>query len=216
MPLLQRSTLPNAITVARIVMAPMVGVLLFMPTFTARFIAWLLFLAAAFSDLWDGHLARKHGWISDFGKLVDPIADKLLLAFTFIPFYMLSHGDDAHGKFVAIGAFPLWILLVILGREVLITLIRSIAAKQGTVIPAGSSGKIKAVFQNIFVGTAIFWLALNSAAINNGWLDLANWRYWSYFHGFVFLTSLAIAIFLTVYSLVVYLWEWRKLMARPL
>ncbi|CAN5780927.1 CDP-diacylglycerol--glycerol-3-phosphate 3-phosphatidyltransferase [soil metagenome] len=216
MPLLQRSTLPNAITVARIVMAPLVGVLLFMPTFTARFIAWLLFLAAAFSDLWDGHLARKHGWISDFGKLVDPIADKLLLAFTFIPFYMLAHGDDPHGRFVAIGALPLWILIVILGREVLITVIRSIAAKQGTIIPAGSSGKIKAVFQNIFIGTSILWLALNSAAINNGWLGTDAWRYWSYFHGFVYLTSLAIAIFLTVYSLVVYLWEWRKLMARPL
>lgn len=215
MPLMQRSTLPNAITVARIVMAPMVGVLLFMPTFTARFIAWLLFLAAAFSDLWDGHLARKHGWISDFGKLVDPIADKLLLAFTFIPFYMLSHGDDPHGKFVAIGELPLWILIVILGREVVITVIRSVAAKQGTVIPAGSSGKIKAVFQNIFVGTSILWLALNSAAINNGWLGMDSWRYWSYFHGFVYLTSLAIAIFLTVYSLVVYLVEWRKLMGRP-
>lgn len=216
MPLMQRSTLPNAITVARIVMAPMVGVLLFMPTFTARFIAWLLFLAAAFSDLWDGHLARKHGWISDFGKLVDPIADKLLLAFTFIPFYMLSNGDDPHGSFVAIGELPLWILIVILGREVLITVIRSIAAKQGTVIPAGSSGKIKAVFQNIFVGTAILWLALNSAAINHGWLGTDSWRYWSYFHGFVLLTSLAIAVFLTVYSLVVYLVEWRKLMSRPI
>lgn len=215
MPLMQRSTLPNAITVARIIMAPMVGVLLFVPTFTARFIAWLLFLAAAFSDLWDGHLARKHGWISDFGKLVDPIADKLLLAMTFIPFYILSQRDDPHGSFVAIDALPMWILIVILGREILITVIRSWAAKQGTVIPAGSSGKIKAVFQNIFIGTAIFWLALHSAAINNGWLGNDEWRYWSYFHGFVFLTSLAIAIFLTVYSLVVYLWEWRKLMGGP-
>jgi phosphatidylglycerophosphate synthase len=68
-----------------------VGLLLFVPTFTARFIAWLLFLIAAFSDLWDGHLARKYGWISDFGKLVDPIADKLLLVTTFVPFYILSH-----------------------------------------------------------------------------------------------------------------------------
>src|SRR3972149_1483519 len=102
MALLHRSTLPNAITVARIALAPVVGLLLFVPTFTARFIAWILFLIAAFSDLWDGYLARKHGWISDFGKLVDPIADKLLLIVTFVPFYILSHGASAHGRFVAI------------------------------------------------------------------------------------------------------------------
>lgn len=216
MPLLQRSTLPNAITVARIVMAPLVGALLFVPTFTARLIAWLLFIAAALSDLWDGHLARKHGWITDFGKLVDPIADKLLLMMTFIPFYILSHGGQPHGQLVAIGELPLWVVIVIFGREVLITLIRSVAARQGTVIPAGRSGKLKAVFQNIFVGTAIAWLALHSAALNHGWLDTAAWRYWSWFHGFVFLTSLGIAIFLTVYSLGVYLWQWRRLMDRPL
>ena len=93
MSLMHRSTLPNAITVARIIMAPMVGYLLFVPTFTARFVGWLLFLIAAFSDLWDGYLARKNNWISNFGKLVDPIADKLLLLCTFVPFYMVSHSE---------------------------------------------------------------------------------------------------------------------------
>jgi CDP-diacylglycerol---glycerol-3-phosphate 3-phosphatidyltransferase len=212
----QRSTLPNAITVARIALAPLVGLLLFVPTFTARFIAWLLFLVAAFSDLWDGHLARKYGWISDFGKLVDPIADKLLLVMTFVPFYLLSHrAADAHGQFVAIGQLPLWILLVVLGREVLITMIRGIAARRGLVIAAGASGKLKAVFQNIFIGTAIAWLAINSAALNRGWATQA-WEYWKVFHAFVFLTSLAIAVFLTLYSLAVYLWQWRRLLAgRP-
>jgi CDP-diacylglycerol---glycerol-3-phosphate 3-phosphatidyltransferase len=210
MPLFEWKSLPNAITVGRIVLAPVVGLLLFVPTFTARFLAWLLFLVAAFSDLWDGHLARKYGWISDFGKFVDPIADKLLLATTFIPFYILSNAGNPHGQLVAIGAMPAWILIVIFGREILITVIRSIAAKQGTVIPAGASGKLKAVFQNIFVGTAIAWLAINSMAISRGWATQA-WEYWKIFHGFVFLTSLGIALFLTVYSLVVYLWQWRRL-----
>jgi CDP-diacylglycerol---glycerol-3-phosphate 3-phosphatidyltransferase len=208
--MLEWKSLPNAITVGRIVLAPVVGLLLFVPTFTARAVAWLLFLIAAFSDLWDGHLARKYGWISDFGKFVDPIADKLLLATTFIPFYILSHRADPHGQLVAIGAMPVWILVVIFGREILITVIRSIAAKQGTVIPAGASGKLKAVFQNIFIGTAIAWLAINSMAIHRGW-DTVAWEYWKVFHGFVFLTSLGIALFLTVYSLVVYLWEWRRI-----
>ncbi|HSJ26540.1 MAG TPA: CDP-diacylglycerol--glycerol-3-phosphate 3-phosphatidyltransferase [Longimicrobiales bacterium] len=214
MALFEWRSLPNAITVGRIVLAPVVGLLLFVPTFTARFLAWVLFLVAAFSDLWDGHLARKYGWISDFGKFVDPIADKLLLATTFIPFYILSHRADPHGHLIAVGAMPMWILAVIFGREILITVIRSIAAKQGTVIPAGSSGKLKAVFQNIFVGTAIAWLAINSMALTRGW-DTQAWEYWKLFHAFVFLTSLGIAIFLTVYSLVVYLWQWRRLMGGP-
>lgn len=210
---IERAAIPNIITVARIALAPVVGFLLFVPTFTARLVAFILFLIAAFSDLWDGHLARKYGWISDFGKLVDPIADKLLLALTFIPFYVLSHRvDDPHGRLVAIDSLPLWIVLVIFGRELLITVIRSIAANRGIVIPAGKSGKLKAVFQNIFVGTAIAWLAINSAALNRGWYGMSSWQYWTYFHGFVFMTSLAIAVFLTLYSLVVYLVEWRKLL----
>jgi CDP-diacylglycerol--glycerol-3-phosphate 3-phosphatidyltransferase len=212
---LERSAIPNAITVARIALAPVVGFLAFVPTFTARLMAFLLFLVAAFSDLWDGHLARKYGWISDFGKLVDPIADKLLLVMTFLPFYILSHRADPYGELVAIGEMPLWILVVIFGRELLITIIRSIAANRGVVIPAGKSGKLKAVFQNIFVGTALAWLAINSAALTRGWYGMQAWTWWTWFHGFVFMTSLVIAVFLTVYSLGVYLWEWRRLMAAP-
>lgn len=205
---LHRSTLPNAITVARIVLAPVVGFLLFIPSFTARLIAFLLFLVAAFSDLWDGYLARKHGWISDFGKLLDPVADKLLLVATFLPFYILSHHYLPHGRLIAIDAMPIAIIIIIFGRELLVTIIRAIAARRGTVIPAGKAGKLKAVFQNIFIGTTIAWLALQSAALNHQW-DGPLWDFWRAFHGFVFLTTLTIAVFLTVSSLVVYLRQWR-------
>jgi len=210
MPLIERHALPNLITVGRIAIAPVVAVLLFIPTFTARFLAFILFLVAAFSDLWDGYLARKHGWISDFGKLVDPIADKLLLILTFLPFYIISHGPSAHGRFVVIPQFPLWILLVILGRELLVTGIRSYAARRGLIIPAGKSGKLKAVFQNIFIGTAIAWLAAVSLALNHGWTQRVPWRWWTWLHGFVFITSLSLALLLTVYSFGVYLLAWRK------
>jgi CDP-diacylglycerol--glycerol-3-phosphate 3-phosphatidyltransferase len=213
MPLLQRSTIPNAITVARITLAPVVGILLFMPTFTARFVAWVLFLIAAFSDLWDGYLARKYGWISNSGKLLDPIADKLLLATTFIPFYLLSHErGDPYGQLVVVGALPLWVVLLIFGRELLITVIRFLAARRGIIIPAGKSGKLKAVFQNIFIGTAIAWLAINATALRADWAGRDNWKYWTYFHGAVFVLSLGIAVFLTVYSFGVYLWHWRALL----
>jgi CDP-diacylglycerol--glycerol-3-phosphate 3-phosphatidyltransferase len=211
MALFRPSALPNIITVARIFLAPIVFLLLFVPSFTARFIGWILFLAAAFSDLWDGYLARKHGWISDFGKLLDPIADKLLLVATFLPFYILSRRPDGEGTLPLLGEFPLWILLVVFGREALVTAIRSVLARRGVVIPAGRSGKLKAVFQNIFIGAAIFWYALQSAAADHGWSG-RGWELWQAFHAFVLLTSLAIAVFLTVYSFAVYLWEWRRLM----
>lgn len=211
MPRLDRSTLPNVITVGRIVLAPVVLALLYVPTFTARLLAFILFLIAAFSDLWDGWLARKYGWISDFGKLVDPIADKLLLAATFIPFYMLSHRETPVTHLPLMGGLPLWIVVVIFGREIAVTVIRSIAARNGHVIPAGREGKLKAVFQNIFVGTTIFWYALRTAGEARGWGG-AFWALWQSFHGFVLIVSLAIAVVLTVYSLVVYLGQWRQLL----
>jgi len=210
MPLIQRHALPNLITVGRIVIAPIIALLLFVPTFAARLLALALFIIAAVSDLWDGYLARKHGWISDFGKLFDPIADKLLLILTLLPFYLISHGASAHGRFVAIPEFPLWIVLVILGRELLITGIRSYAARHGLIIPAGKSGKLKTVFQNIFIGTAIAWLAALSLALNRGWAGLTLWRWWTWLHGFVFVTSLTLAVLLTLYSLADYLLAWRK------
>ncbi|HEY0672236.1 MAG TPA: CDP-diacylglycerol--glycerol-3-phosphate 3-phosphatidyltransferase [Longimicrobiales bacterium] len=202
--------IPNIITVARIALCPVIFVLLFVPTFTARFIAWILFLIAAFSDLFDGHLARKHGWISDFGKLVDPIADKLLLVATFIPFYILSNRDPSESFLPIIDRFPLWIMLVVFGRELFVTVFRSFAARRGVVIAAGSAGKHKAVWQNIFIGTAIFWYALQSAALNNGWTGQA-WDWWQQFHGVVFIISLVVAVLLTVYSMVVYMKSWSKL-----
>ncbi len=209
---LPRSTIPNIITVGRIIMAPVVMWLMFVPTFTARFISWILFLIAAFSDLWDGYLARKHGWISNFGKLVDPIADKLLLVCTFVPFYIISHRPGLDNALSYLGALPLWIVLVIFGREALITGIRSYAARRGVIIAAGPAGKQKAVFQNIFIGAGILWYALRSAATNENWHGEL-WRLWQVLHGWFLLTSLALAVFLTVYSLFVYLFAWRRMAA---
>ncbi|MGD8278559.1 MAG: CDP-diacylglycerol--glycerol-3-phosphate 3-phosphatidyltransferase [Gemmatimonadota bacterium] len=207
--MLRQSTLPNVITVTRIALTPVVMVLLFTPTFSARLLAFILFLVAAFSDLFDGHLARKYGWISDFGKLVDPIADKLLLVATFLPFYILSHRSPLPTKLPAIEVLPLWVLLVVLGREALVTLLRSIAARRGQVIPAGSAGKLKAVFQNIFIGTTILWYALRTAGAERGWHGLF-WNAWQALHATVLLLTLGIAVVLTVWSLLVYLWGWRR------
>jgi CDP-diacylglycerol---glycerol-3-phosphate 3-phosphatidyltransferase len=197
--------LPNAITLGRVVLAGVVAPLLLTDSFTMRMAAFAVFLAAAFSDLWDGHLARSRGWVSDFGKLMDPLADKLLLVATFVPFYALSHWTERETPFPWFGGvFPLWILLVIFGREAFITFFRAFALRRGVVLAAGKSGKIKAVFQNIFIGAAIFWYALQSAARQRGWRT-EFWEGWQWFHLGFTVVALTIAVALTVYSMVVYL-----------
>lgn len=210
MPRLRPSALPNIITVGRILVTPVVLVLILPPEFGARMAAFLLFVAAGLSDLWDGWLARKHGWISDFGKLMDPIADKLLLASTFIPFYIVSHRPGPLAELPYWGVLPLWVLLVVLGREVLITALRAVAARQGTVLPAGKVGKHKAVSQNIFIGATILWYALRVAAEEHGWTS-PWWELWQAFHGAVLALALLVAVTLTLYSMTVYLVQWYRL-----
>jgi CDP-diacylglycerol--glycerol-3-phosphate 3-phosphatidyltransferase len=203
--------LPNAITLGRVVLALAVAPLLLTDAFGMRMGAFAVFLVAAFSDLWDGHLARSRGWVSDFGKLMDPLADKLLLAATFIPLYLLSHGLEPETPFPWFGQeLPLWIVAVIFGRELLITLLRGYAARKGVVLAAGKSGKIKAVFQNIFIGAALFWYALQSAARTRGW-DTPFWEGWQWFHLGFTVVALTVAVALTVYSMVVYLRDYATL-----
>ena len=200
--------LPNLITVVRIALAVVLFPLLLVDSFAARLAAFIIFLIAAFSDLWDGHLARSRGLITDLGKLLDPLADKLLLAATLIPFYLLSRQGGVDGRFPWFGyTLPLWIVVVIFGREVFITLFRSYAVRRGVVIAANQAGKYKAVFQNIASGGAILWYALQSRARAAGW-HVEVWQGWERFH-FAFVTvTLGIAVVLTVYSLLTYLWSY--------
>ena len=175
----------------------------------SRLLAFLLFLVAAISDLWDGYLARKHGWISDFGQLWDPIADKLLVAATFIPLWIVSHRPGPLAELPYWGVLPLWVVLVIFGREILITVVRSVLASRGRVLPAGRAGKHKAVSQNIFIGSAIFWYMMVVAAERGGWTS-GLYEVFRAFVEVVVAASLLVAVTLTVYSMVVYLYQWWK------
>lgn len=208
MPELRRSLLPNVITVARIVIAPVIFLLVTIPAFGPRILAFALFIVAAVSDLWDGYLARKHGWVSDFGKLMDPIADKLLMVATLIPLYMISNPPEGLARWPLWGALPLWVVLVIFAREILVTAARAYAARRGTILPAARVGKHKAFSQNFFVGTALLWHALHRAAVERGWTG-SLWEVWQAFHGGVLSLSLTVAVGLTIYSLVIYLRAWR-------
>ncbi|MGW8322725.1 MAG: CDP-diacylglycerol--glycerol-3-phosphate 3-phosphatidyltransferase [Thermodesulfobacteriota bacterium] len=205
-----RLNLPNIITIGRILASPAVFALVLVPSPLPRFAAFVLFLAAAFSDLWDGYLARKHGLITDLGKLLDPLADKLLLVCTFIPFYVLSHGASEVGELPVWGPLPLWAVGVIFGRELAITLFRGWAARQGVVISAGKSGKYKAFSQNLFIGGLLLWYPLQMLALEGGW-NGGFWTFWSVLHGWWIAVTLTVAIILTVYSMLDYLWSYRTL-----
>jgi CDP-diacylglycerol---glycerol-3-phosphate 3-phosphatidyltransferase len=205
--------LPNLISLGRIILAVLLFPLLFVDEFGLRMLAFVVFLVAAFSDLWDGYLARSRGLVTDLGKLLDPLADKLLLGSTFLAFYFLSHWAQTESPFPWFGGvFPLWIMLVIFGREIFITVFRSYAARRGVVIPAGPAGKYKTVFQNIFIGAAILWYALDAAARARQWSG-ATWETWQTVLFTVSVVTLSIAVVLTIYSMLVYLWGYRTLVA---
>ncbi|MHB9858650.1 CDP-diacylglycerol--glycerol-3-phosphate 3-phosphatidyltransferase [Streptomyces sp. YIM S03343] len=131
-----------------------------------RSFAWAAFAIAMITDLFDGHLARTYNLVTDFGKIADPIADKAIMGAALI---CLS----------ALGDLPWWVTIVILGREVGITLLRFLVIRYG-VIPASRGGKLKTLTQGIAVG--MYVLALT------GWL--ATMRFW----------VMGVAVVLTVLS----------------
>jgi len=184
---------------------------LFESSASARLVAFAVFLAAALSDLVDGALARRRGEITDFGKLVDPLADKLLLVATLIPFYLLTLRVPDLGMLPVFGGIGLWILGVFFGRELLITWLRTAAARRGIVVPASTLGKRKALAQNIFIGSMILWIAYRTAVLEEGWTGSLN-RFWSELHGWFTTISLIVALVLTLVSLVVYLVAFRRVL----
>jgi CDP-diacylglycerol--glycerol-3-phosphate 3-phosphatidyltransferase len=205
-----RLTLPNLITIGRILACPAVFFLVMSPSVPARLFSFVLFLAAAFSDLWDGYLARKHGLVTDLGKLLDPLADKLLLVSTFIPIFILSRDVPPGGPLPWWGPLPVWVVVIIFGRELAITVFRAWAVGRGVVISAGKSGKWKALSQNCFIGGAIFWYPLQMMSLERGW-DGGFWRFWGHLHGGWIGITLSLALILTVYSMADYLWSYRNL-----
>lgn len=125
---------PNCLTVLRIAAVPGVVVLLLYPNRLSTFLAALLFSAAAVTDYLDGYLARKRGLVSTFGKIVDPIADKLIVSTAFI---MLT----------SLGWVPAWMVCIIIGREIAVTGLRNLIAGQQKDVSASRLGKYKTGFQ---------------------------------------------------------------------
>ncbi len=130
--------LPNILTLARIAAIPLMAVLLLSPSQPTTFWAAAVFSAASVTDWLDGYLARRMGIVTIFGKFLDPIADKLIVMAALI---MILPFDRV----------PAWMVLVILGREIIITGLRGIASSEGIVIQASDLGKHKTIFQLVAI-----------------------------------------------------------------
>ncbi|PYP18899.1 MAG: CDP-diacylglycerol--glycerol-3-phosphate 3-phosphatidyltransferase [Gemmatimonadetes bacterium] len=208
-----RWTLPNILTLARICLTPVIALLPFIQGYWPKVIAFLIFLAASASDVVDGYLARRRNEVSELGQLLDPIADKLLLFATLIPIFWLTRHPTilVDYRIPWWGSFPVWVALLLVGRELLMTAFRFFARRRGVVIPAMGAGKLKAVVQNVFIGATLFWFAWKDALAAH---PFAGWfrNFWDKFHGAVVAVTLAGAILLTVYSLGVYLYRYRALL----
>jgi CDP-diacylglycerol--glycerol-3-phosphate 3-phosphatidyltransferase len=166
------------------------------------------------SDLFDGYLARRWNQVTDLGKLLDPIADKLLLFATLVPIYFISrHRHDLY-DIPLWGSIPLWVCILLIGRELAMTGFRWWAKRKGVVIPAGGAGKLKTVFQNIFVGAIMLWFAFRDARRPLGWEHSRLAEYWNTFHGNFVTVVLIIATALTIYSFVVYIYRYRRLLSQ--
>lgn len=163
--------LPNKLTIARVISVPFF-VLAY--AYGISLVAFIIFIAASFTDMLDGKIARKYNLVTNFGKIMDPLADKILV---YSAFCMM----------VADGNVPGWMLIVILAREFTISGMRTVAASEGIVIAAGMSGKIKTVLQMVAVPLLIIRDAFDGTMFDS----------YVYIAGEVFLWA---ALVMTVYS----------------
>ena len=188
---------PNQLTVLRLILSFVFVGALSVDFPLAKSIAAIVFIIAAITDFLDGYLARKHNLITTFGKLADPLADKVLMAAGFI-------------MLVSVDLMPAWVVIVIITREFLVTGLRLVASAEGHVLAADKLGKQKTIWQIIVVVYFLIFLASEEPGFA--------WMRWLYawkptgpdIAGQVLIW---IALVLTVLSGFNYVWKNRKLLA---
>lgn len=172
------TNLPNTLTGIRLAFIPLLFIFLNFQGRWAGFFAALIFGLASITDILDGYFARKYGTVTVLGKFLDPLADKLLISITMI-------------MLIPLDRIPVWVVVVIIAREMAITGLRGIAVSEGIVIHASALGKYKTIFQSVamvglclhysylevdfhIVGMVFLWAALL----------LTLWSGWEYFRQF--------------------------------
>ncbi len=203
--------LPNKITILRIILIPFfVGLLLaenvttrLDVVFFARILAFLFFVVAALTDMIDGYLARRYHLVTNFGKLMDPLADKLLTMSAFVAFVELDLSEKRP-------IFPAWAIIVILAREFLVTGLRALALERGRIIQADYLGKHKTISQLVGIGIVLAGLCLR---------DYLRWKHAEMlplaerFLSITFLLILFVIVALTIASGIQYLWKNRDIIS---
>jgi CDP-diacylglycerol---glycerol-3-phosphate 3-phosphatidyltransferase len=194
---------PNRITIIRILLSPLFMVLLIDNRQEARIAALIVFIAASLSDLYDGYLARKYGWITNLGKFLDPLADKLLIALALIGLNQIN-------------LVPGLALYLIIGRELLVTGLRSIAAYAGVLILPSRMGKYKTSSQMLSMFCYLLFSVLyHDSEVRTRFLcsgaGLSGAKSLLLFSADVLLI---IAVFLTIVSGIDYFWRNRSILKR--
>ena len=189
--------LPNAITISRLFLTAVFVAGTAMESAVGHWIALVSFVIAAISDFVDGWLARKLGLVTSMGKLLDPLADKVLVCAAFV---YLSAREFC----------PVWVTVLIIAREFLVTGLRQIAVEAGQVIAADRLGKWKTGFQLMFCITCLVWFAFEPVKADNAFVSLI--RHLSHPDGWLIPASMWLALFLTLLSGWNYLWSSRGLL----
>lgn len=177
--------IPNQLTTGRFFLSVLLMICLSCSFPFAFSAALLIFVLASLTDALDGWLARNRYGTTDFGKLMDPLADKVLTCAAFI-------------SFVALEFMPAWMAVLIISREFMVTGLRLLAAGKGNVISAGASGKFKTIFQMIYISVQLLIPALKEFGLTLEWLEIPA------------LLLLWITLLLTVYSGAEYFWKQRE------
>ena len=146
--------LPNKLSIIRVALIPVIVILLYQQSDACRIIAGALFIIASLTDFLDGYIARKYNLVTNFGKFIDPVADKLLVLTILI---MLLHRGQTEA----------WIIIIILCRELAVDGLRLVAVTQGKVIAASPFGKIKTTCQMIMITASIL---LNQSAFSSWYM----------------------------------------------
>ena len=172
--------LPNILTLCRIGVVPMLVILLCFPNAMTRAVATFLFVLASTTDYFDGYLARKYKVTSSLGQMLDPMADKLLIMAALIMLIPCQ-----------VGSVPAWMVVIILGRDIVITSLRGVAYARGVVMPAEELGKYKMILQIFALTGLILHYPYYSINFHLGgmyflWasLILSIWSGYSYFQKF--------------------------------
>ena len=187
----------NRLTIFRILLTFVFMFFLFCHGLPAKIIAFIVYILAALTDYFDGRIAKRHNMVTDFGKLMDPIADKILVIAAF-------------AAFVQMQLIEAWMFVIIISREMIITSLRLFALNKGKVLSSARAGKHKTFSQ-----MAVIFLLLGFIVLKEFMLTFSTWNpSWENFFRWSIFYLMIITVGLTLYSGLSYLWENRKIITK--